>query len=328
MGSYTYYCVVSDTEGDYQEQSATAALTVTKRELTASVAGENVPITKPYDGTTAVLADLSIELDSVVSGDEELVTAAAETYAYNSADVAAAESITAQNITLSGSKAGNYAPSETSASIVGAITPQLLDIGDRSFDYNGGNTFALEMNGVNGEKVTVPESGGTIEPNSDGTASIPGGSTMEQEGKGPVVVPEEGGVFDPNSGTVTRNIHTVSFDSQGGSAVASVEVRHGQKVAKPADPTRSGYTFDGWYTDAACTAAYNFSSGVTDDLILYAKWTEATDDASKTESDTPQTGDSTKLVLWAVLLGLSFIGIAAVLVLGARSKRNKRKPRG
>ena len=43
-------------------------------------------------------------------------------------------------------------------------------------------------------------------------------------------------------------------------------------VAKPADPTREGYTFAGWYTDEACTEAYDFSAAVTADMTLYAKW--------------------------------------------------------
>ena len=45
-------------------------------------------------------------------------------------------------------------------------------------------------------------------------------------------------------------------------------------VAAPADPTRDGYTFGGWYTDAACTVAYDFESTVTGPLELYAFWKE------------------------------------------------------
>ena len=48
----------------------------------------------------------------------------------------------------------------------------------------------------------------------------------------------------------------------------------GNKLVKPADPTREGYTFAGWYTDEACTEAYDFSAAVTADMTLYAKWTK------------------------------------------------------
>ena len=49
----------------------------------------------------------------------------------------------------------------------------------------------------------------------------------------------------------------------------------GASLTKPADPTKDDYTFDGWFTDEDCTAAWDFdNSTVSDDLTLYAKWTE------------------------------------------------------
>ena len=74
--------------------------------------------------------------------------------------------------------------------------------------------------------------------------------------------------------TPDENVYTVTFESQGGSYVSVVAVRFGSAVTMPADPARSGYTFNGWYTDAACTAAYDFTLPVTGDLTLYAGWTE------------------------------------------------------
>ena len=67
--------------------------------------------------------------------------------------------------------------------------------------------------------------------------------------------------------------YTVTFNSNGGSAVASATVEHGSTVAKPAAPTRSGYTFGGWYSDEGLTTVYDFSASVTGDITLYAKWT-------------------------------------------------------
>ncbi|MDR0381250.1 MAG: InlB B-repeat-containing protein [Oscillospiraceae bacterium] len=66
---------------------------------------------------------------------------------------------------------------------------------------------------------------------------------------------------------------TVAFNSTGGSAVSNQNVASGGKAVKPADPTREGYAFAGWYTDAAGTTAYNFNNAVTAGLTLYAKWT-------------------------------------------------------
>jgi uncharacterized repeat protein (TIGR02543 family) len=68
--------------------------------------------------------------------------------------------------------------------------------------------------------------------------------------------------------------YTVTFDSQGGSAVSSQTVDHGGKVSETTDPTRTGYTFGGWYKESGCTNAWDFDSDtVTTNVILFAKWT-------------------------------------------------------
>lgn len=71
---------------------------------------------------------------------------------------------------------------------------------------------------------------------------------------------------------VKSQAHRVKFDAQGGSSVNGQTPASGSTVARPADPTREGYTFAGWYTDEACTKAYDFSVAVTADMTLYAKW--------------------------------------------------------
>lgn len=72
---------------------------------------------------------------------------------------------------------------------------------------------------------------------------------------------------------------TVTFDSNQGTAVDSQLVAVGDKVAKPADPTREGYIFSGWFTDQDCAAAYDFDAavdGAKPELTLYAGWKAAT----------------------------------------------------
>ncbi|MBE9541002.1 MAG: InlB B-repeat-containing protein [Proteobacteria bacterium] len=67
---------------------------------------------------------------------------------------------------------------------------------------------------------------------------------------------------------------TVTFDSQGGSAVDSQKVDHGGKPTKPTAPTRTGHTFDAWFKESGCTNAWDFDSDkVTSDVTLFAKWT-------------------------------------------------------
>lgn len=69
--------------------------------------------------------------------------------------------------------------------------------------------------------------------------------------------------------------HTVTFNSQGGSAVSSItNVDSGTIISAPPAPTRAGYTFAGWYKEAAGTNAWSFAADtVTSDMTLYAKWT-------------------------------------------------------
>ena len=73
---------------------------------------------------------------------------------------------------------------------------------------------------------------------------------------------------------VKSQAHRVKFDAKGGASVDSQTPASGSTVTKPADPTREGYTFAGWYIDEACTKAYDFSAAVTADMTLYAKWTK------------------------------------------------------
>jgi uncharacterized repeat protein (TIGR02543 family) len=70
------------------------------------------------------------------------------------------------------------------------------------------------------------------------------------------------------------NQYTVSFNSNGGSAVAPVVTNYNTTIAAPTSPTRMGYTFGGWFKDAGLTSAWNFATDkVTQNTTLYAKWT-------------------------------------------------------
>ena len=73
-------------------------------------------------------------------------------------------------------------------------------------------------------------------------------------------------------GSVSTLPHTVTFNTGEGSAVDAQVVADGAKATKPADPTRDGYVFAGWYADADLKSPYDFSASVSEDLTLYAKW--------------------------------------------------------
>jgi uncharacterized repeat protein (TIGR02543 family) len=92
-----------------------------------------------------------------------------------------------------------------------------------------------------------------------------------------VVTPLGGSPTKTYTVTITRLAEeaTVTFDSQGGSAVATVTVDVGNDVSAPTAPTRSGYTFKGWYLDDGGTLPVSFPYAVTGDTTLYAAWTLA-----------------------------------------------------
>ncbi|WP_458120880.1 tail fiber protein [Paenibacillus sp. Z6-24] len=115
----------------------------------------------------------------------------------------------------------------------------------------------------------------------EGTATLDGipfvsGTTVMREGSHLLVVTDSAG----NVSTVDFSVYfprTITFDSQGGTAVADLNVNYGERVVQPAAPSRTGYLFAGWYADRERTEPFDFNqTRITGDLILYAKWvTEA-----------------------------------------------------
>lgn len=127
-----------------------------------------------------------------------------------------------------------------------------------------------------------------------------------------------GGTFDPGQPNGIT-LHTVTFNSNGGSDVPE-QIRANAAATKP-DSRKAGYTLVGWYTDEACTAAYDFTQPVTDNITLYAKWEAApryyynsgtttdTDNADEDKKGSPKTFDP-GAGLYAVSVALSLTGTA------------------
>lgn len=126
-----------------------------------------------------------------------------------------------------------------------------------------------------------------------------------------------GGTFDPGQPNGIT-LHTVTFNSNGGSDVPE-QIRANAAATKP-DSRKAGYTLVGWYTDEACTAAYDFAKPVTDNITLYAKWEAApryyynsgTTETGKTDENkkgSPKTFDP-GAGIYAVSVALSLTGTA------------------
>ena len=73
--------------------------------------------------------------------------------------------------------------------------------------------------------------------------------------------------------TAVAEYVTVSFDTDGGTAIPDQSIRKGTKAEKPDDPTKTGETFAGWYADDAFTTEFDFDDPITADTTVYAKFT-------------------------------------------------------
>ena len=80
----------------------------------------------------------------------------------------------------------------------------------------------------------------------------------------------------------TINTYTVTFEANGGTSVLKQNVVAKQKATRPASPTRDGYLFIGWYTDIELKKQFDFvNTEIIQNLTLYAKWEETTQDPNK-----------------------------------------------
>jgi uncharacterized repeat protein (TIGR02543 family) len=67
--------------------------------------------------------------------------------------------------------------------------------------------------------------------------------------------------------------YTITFETNGGTAVTAITQAAGTAVTAPTAPTKEGFTFGGWYSDSALTTAYTFGNMPAENITLYAKWT-------------------------------------------------------
>ena len=77
-------------------------------------------------------------------------------------------------------------------------------------------------------------------------------------------------VYQPST---VATYYTVTFDTDGGTSIPSQSVRSGNKATQPTNPTKSGYTFGGWYKEDTFTTAFDFDDAIVADTTVYAKFT-------------------------------------------------------
>lgn len=107
-------------------------------------------------------------------------------------------------------------------------------------------------------------------------------------------------------------VYTVSFAINGGSAIANQEVNEGETATRPAtDPTKEGYTFDNWYSDEGLTTLFDFTTPITGETTIYAKWEKV--NPKLIEANTVSFKDNLRLNFLGELYGDDVDGAYAIL---------------
>ena len=177
---------------------------------------------------------------------------------------------------------------------------------DVTFNSNGGSAVSSQVGLSKGAKISKP-----LDPSRSGYTF-----------KGWFVDEAMTASWNFDTNTVTGNItlyakwdvnpvvetFDVTFDSNGGSAISSqVGLLKGAKISKPLDPSRSGYTFKGWFVDEAMTTSWNFDTDTVDkNITLFAKW-----EAKSIDKTLPETGQSSDNFVFVGLV-LSAAGLLIV----------------
>ena len=124
---------------------------------------------------------------------------------------------------------------------------------------------------------------------------------------------------------------TVTFVSNGGSEVEPQKVQFGEKIKKPADPVREGYSFNGWYADLDRTQLWNFDTDtVQGNMTLYAGWLENGADGSGggsgsggSSGGSGGSGDKAGVPGWVIPTVVVVAAAAVILALLAKNGRKK-----
>ena len=138
-----------------------------------------------------------------------------------------------------------------------------------TFDSKGGSAVAAQTIEA-GEKFSIPD-----DPTKEGYdfAGWYKEEAYENEFDFNAEVTASVTVYAKWTAQVTHYVLTF-VTGEGASSIAAQTIDEGQKFTKPANPTKQGYDFAGWYQDAEYQSEFDFDADVTADVTIYAKWTE------------------------------------------------------
>lgn len=242
--------VVDFTKGDTGDMKFTVSNTVADADVNSTDGYVFIPIPKAGDATSSTSLRQTSDFDFTLNGDATLTTVSGDLSSYEI----------------------RYLTSSTEATASNAAT--LFDAGTTTYNKDA-TMVAVKLNDFNaGEQieVDVPISAPTSVSDEIVYDKIQARSIFPFSG-------DSYGTY--NSGVKTGWLRAsyqhpdwdVTFESNGGSAVDTQTIEDGEKAANET-PTRAGYTFNGWCTDEELTTYYDFDTAVTEDMTLYASWTE------------------------------------------------------
>ncbi|MBO6306858.1 MAG: InlB B-repeat-containing protein [Paludibacteraceae bacterium] len=159
---------------------------------------------------------------------------------------------------------------ETSGWSTGANTCAWTDYG---FVWSTSANPALNADGTAPDgvnKVVVGTDGNATSWNGSLTGTFEAGVTYYFRAYGKNSKNEANYAYSAVNGTFTPR--SVTYNSNGGSVIATVYVNNGGTVSAPTAPTRDGYTFSGWKLSGS---AYDFTTAVNGNITLDAVWTAA-----------------------------------------------------
>ena len=275
LNGYTLSC--SSTDEDIFRISSSGSLTVKDSSTSGKIDGQNKNCGFDVKGGTLTLESGSIVNCTDADGDGGAI------------DVSSTGKFIMNGGAIMDCKAGD----DGGAVDIGSGCTFVMNggtIGNCRADDDGGAVFIkqsgfFELNGGTIQNCSAGVNGGAVNIYKDGHFTMTGGTIknckVDLGGLGmavygsndKAVVTMTGGTFeDCGAFPYSFNEFTVTFDSDGGSAVSEQKLLNAPAV-KPADPKKSGYKFDGWYLE---DTQYAFDTNVTKDITLKAHWTSVT----------------------------------------------------
>ena len=163
---------------------------------------------------------------------------------------------------------------------------------DISENYWGGSEPTFECFVMEGNQA-MPAEADDAGLSGQGTyyTKLNSDGTIDENSIYPPVEPTPQPPSSSSSGNM-NNAYRVLFNDGATTLSVQTDLSSGDKLTKPETPVKDGYTFAGWYKDSACTQGWDFETGISGDMTLYAKWTAA-GSSGETEATTAPTATST-----------------------------------